>query len=127
MKHRSHRFWLPLIAAVAVLVIGASPAVAATSDTTPETQSHSHGVYSSWTINWGGPAPIDVRFDTDYYMVEHDTVYLYLDVSPGNAFKQAKWYPCNDSTFTQKLRVIDVNDMTASDWTTAFEDGGSPC
>jgi hypothetical protein len=113
--------------ALVLSLSGPGGAAAASGSISPTSQSHSHGVYSQWDLTWGGPAPLDVRFDADYYNVLQNHIWYWLNVNPGSDHVQWRWFPCTDTTFTQRLRVVDNNSAVAVKWSTALERGGVPC
>lgn len=128
-RYRATRMTLgACLASLVIAVMLAVPTMAAGANTTPETQSHGHGVSSSWTISWTGPALLDWRFDTNInvggYANPHWTG---TAGSPGGTNKSTAWFPCSGTVFQQKLRVVDTNDDVATDYTTATEGGGNPC
>ena len=101
-----------------------SPALAVTADATPESQSHAHGVQSSWNGSWTGASPYDVVFyygdgfrdDRGSNVVVHSATFAHT------------YYPCSGHTYTAHLNVWENNnDTPAIDYVTAFEAGGNPC
>lgn len=59
-----------LVAAVSLAAI-AGPVLSASSDATPEYQSHAWGVSSRWTLYWGGDPPFNVSF---FYGDAHNAI-----------------------------------------------------
>lgn len=103
-------------------LMGSAPAAAISVNTTPESQSHNHGVASSWSLNWGGNDPFDVLFQYgDGYFVG------WTNTNATNKSKSHTYFPCNDTTFQQRLEVNDDATAYAIDLTEAFENGGNPC
>lgn len=113
------------IAFAAMLTLAlVSPALAVTADASPESQTHAHGVQSSWSGSWTGLSPYDVVF---YYgdglsdnrgsaVTYHSTTFAHT------------YYPCTGTTFTAHLNVWEYNnDVPAVDYVTATEGGGNPC
>lgn len=118
--------WLGAVPVVggllAIVLVGVPVALGASANAEPETQSHAHGVPSTWTLTWGGDAP----FDVDFYYGD-GVVRVYRDTWLVRDSASHAFWPCSTTIYTQWLRVWDSDFGYADDFTRATEAGGSPC
>lgn len=112
--------------AMAVILILPSvlPVLATSATITPSTQSHAHGVASSWSLTWGSAAPYDVYFWWDVNDSPAD--WILLDTTTTSKHITHTFYPCVGTNFSQELDVYDQHAL-AADTSTASEAGGNPC
>lgn len=97
-------------------------ALAASANAEPETQSHPHGVASSWTLTWGGDGPFQVLWSRG-----DGTALWWPSTNIVNWADRHAFSPCTTEQFTQRLQVWDSDAGYAQDYTRATEAGGSPC
>jgi hypothetical protein len=113
------------ITGLLVALVGSSTGQALANSATinPGTQTHNHGVKSSWGLSWTGTAPFDAVFTHgDGSGIEIWTW--------GLTYNQTHtFWPCTTTTFHQILTVQDSHNppLIAQDGSTAKEYGGTPC
>jgi hypothetical protein len=115
-------------AAATGLLLTAGPALALTTSIAPPSQTHAHGVASSWSLHWGGIPPYHVQFafgDGFGIIIENTTT-----TSSGPVYT---FYPCTTRTFHQTLTVFDgwneANHtyLNVQQSTSTSQEGGGPC
>ena len=117
------RILVSLAATTLGIALLAGPVLALSVSISPSTQSHAHGVASSWTGSWSGSPPYSVVFH--YGDGTSDPL--------GNVTITSKGFthtfsPCTTTQFTQDLAVSDqVHDIPFHGHSTATETGGNPC
>jgi hypothetical protein len=116
MRRSSLAFLLTISLAVAL----AGVAIATTANASPETQSHAHGVASTWSGTWSGTSPFYVKFNygDGYSWIAASTT------ATSHNWSHTYW-PCTYTTFHPYLYVVDDNENSARDDLMASESGGS--
>lgn len=118
------RFLSSLAMAAVLLAPSVVPAMATSATIAPHTQSHAHGVASSWSLTWGSVAPYDAYFWWDINDPSPD--WMILNTSTTSKHITHTFYPCVGTNFHQELQVTDQQAL-AFDTSTASEAGGNPC
>jgi len=113
-----------LVLSIGLVVSSVSSTFAVSALINPHTQSHGHGVASSWTLTWSGTHPFDVYFWWD----TNDTSanWILLNTSTTSKKITHAFFPCTTTTFDQELDTYDQHGG-AFDTSTAQETGGNPC
>lgn len=118
------RAFASLVLAIGMVVGGLQPVVAVNKPSlSPLTQSHPHGVSSSWTGSWsGGPSLYN------YNMSFGDGAHATGSTSVTTRGFSHSFSPCTTQQFSQSLSITDSDgDHKTSNTTTATEGGGTPC
>jgi hypothetical protein len=110
-----------LVAASLILSI-AGTAIAAGATITPATQSHTHGVKSTWTLSWSRYSPYEVFFAYGDGYVLHNASTAQVSIVTNRTF-----WPCSGHTYHQFLDIYDKHNNHAGADSYASEGGGSPC
>lgn len=111
------------------VVLGAGPAVGASSQITPSHQSRGHAALASWNASFQGNAGTTGTARFYYYgsgspYTSWTTSGSTLRVEPVNF----RFYPCNQTTYTQRLETRSSSGSVTSFGTaTTTVQGGSPC
>jgi hypothetical protein len=112
--------------ALSLIVAFAGSADAMVYGALPSSQSHAHGVASSWSLTWAGTAPYtifwayDVNVPTWYWTIAN-TYTTSKNLS-------ATYYPCVTTKFTERMDATDhIPGSGGSTKVFSTEGGGTPC
>ncbi len=112
-----------VIAALLTIALAGGAQATTSANLSPSSQTHAHGVQSTWSGSWSGTAPFGVTL----YHGDGTTESLVNTYSTSYSNFKHAFYPCTTTTFTQHLRVSDQVGPLNSNYTTATESGGYPC
>lgn len=98
----------------------AGVAIATTANASPESQSHAHGVASTWTGTWSGTSPFYVKFSYG-----DGTSWIRTSTTATSGNWSHTYWPCTTTTYHPYLYVVDDNENPARDDLIATEAGGS--
>ncbi len=117
------RFSAVMLAISLALAIALPVAATTSNHVTPGSQSHAHGVGSTWSGSWDGTGPFSWElFHGDGTSDSATNVTYKTKTFPVYAF-----FPCTTTQFTQHSRVSDQVGPLNSNFVTATETGGNPC
>jgi hypothetical protein len=108
---------------VAMLATMTGSALANSATISPHSQTHAHGVKSTWGLSWTGLAPFDAIFS------HGDSTGIEIFTNGLSYNHSYTFFPCSTTTFTQILTVFDGHNpsLVAQDSSTSRESGGNPC
>lgn len=121
MFRKSRRFLIITALVAAVALVFAAAAYAAS--ISPETQTAQGGNYVNWTGYWSGTSPFDVTFAFgDGTSAPEQNP----DYSTSSGFSHP-FYPCYETTYTQKLKVIDHLGLVSTSQSLTTVNPGNIC
>jgi exo-beta-1,3-glucanase (GH17 family) len=121
---RMRRLLFAVVLGMSIAVVTTGASLATTSaHLTPSSQSHAHGVASSWSGTWSGTGP----FSWTLYHGDGSTESATNVTYTSHNFADYAFFPCSTTTFNQHIRVTDQVGPLNSNTTSATETGGNPC